>query len=475
MTSTDLAAATIASRNKKFTVCSLIVIILISACVHFYRISYPAMAVFDEAHFATYAADYTIHKAFFDIHPALGKLLYAGAVWISGAHLEETQFILEQYDPLTKEVTDTANGIPYNNFPYVLLRSLSAIAGVLLVLVFYWFLRTIGVGNLGALLGTFFVSLDNALITQTRFILLDGFLWVLALSALIFYFRKPQRPLLAGFLWGLALAVKMSAAVFAGPILVYQFMLFIRKEDPKIREREKKAFFRFLAVGLVVVALVVAINPLLSGFNDQITTLNGIFGFNFKLTTTPSAVFTAPFKNYCGLLLVETLEGLGNYVGALGLQNNGSPWYLWPIKQIPMTYFDGLPDSPLHSGNIILDGNPVVWYASTLAIVFGLIACFWYAKKYARGADDKKSFFILLGGYVLTLLPFIFIVRRSTFLYHYLPSLLFAIGLLAWFIARALKLDDFDTLTKKQTLVMVAICALVFVGFLSAAPGTYGL
>jgi dolichyl-phosphate-mannose--protein O-mannosyl transferase len=451
--------------NKKITICALALIILVSACVHFYRISYPASPVFDEAHFATYAADYTLHKAFFDIHPALGKLLYAGVLWISGAHPAQNQFLVDTYDPATKRINESMNGLPYGDFPYVLLRIFSALAGILLVIIFYLFLRTIGVGNIGALLGTFFLALDNAFIVQTRLILLDGFLWVFALSALIFYFKKPQRPVIAGILWGLSLAVKLSAVVFIAPILIYCIL-----------KREKKGLVSFIVAGLIVLTFIIAINPLFSSVNDQLAVLNSTFGFTIKLSAQSAAGAVALLKNYTGIILVGALEGLGNYVGGGGLQGTiASPWYLWPIKQIPMPYFIGSPGITLFPNSIILDGNPIVWYASTLAIIFGLVLCYRYTKDYLRGAEDKKPFLILLGGYVLTMLPFIFIVHRDTFLYHYLPSLLFAIGLLAWSVAHWLTLDDFDTLTKKQAFLLIGICALVFVGFLSAAPGTYGL
>ncbi|HEY5221384.1 MAG TPA: phospholipid carrier-dependent glycosyltransferase [Candidatus Paceibacterota bacterium] len=451
--------------NKKLTIGALILIVLVSTGVHFYRISYPSAPVFDEAHFATYAVDYTLHKAFFDIHPALGKLLYAGILWISGAHPTQNQFLVEKYDPATKQPDESTTGIPYGDFPYVLLRSFSALVGILLVIVFYFFLRTIGVPNLGALLGTFFLALDNAFIIQTRLILLDGFLWVLALSALIFYFRKPQRPVLAGILWGLALGVKLSAVVFIGPIIIYYLL-----------KREKKALITFISVGLVVLLLIIAINSLFSSLNDQIATLNSMFGFSIKLSTQATTTFATSLKNYFGITLVETLQGFGNYIGGGGVQNTfTSPWYLWPLKQIRMPYFIGSPSSALYPKDIILDGNPIVWYPSTLAIIFGLVLCYRYTKDYLRGAEYKKGFLILLSGYVLSMLPFILIVHRDTFLYHYLPSLIFGIGLLAWFIAHGLKLDNFDTLTKKQAFVLIGICAVIFIGFLSAAPGTYGL
>ncbi len=59
---------------------ALAVILAIGLGLHLYRVSYPDRPVFDEAHFATYAADYVKDRVFFDIHPPLGKLIYAAFI-----------------------------------------------------------------------------------------------------------------------------------------------------------------------------------------------------------------------------------------------------------------------------------------------------------------------------------------------------------------------------------------------------------
>jgi dolichyl-phosphate-mannose--protein O-mannosyl transferase len=464
-------------RSRRWTVVSLGIILAIGACVHFYRISYPATPVFDEAHFATYAADYSTRHAFFDIHPAVGKLIYAAGLALSGKHPAITQFIVEKYYPRIKILDDHTTGTPYGDFPYLVLRDLSALFGILLPLAFYWFLRKIGIKNLGALFGAFLVTFDNALITQTRLILLDGFLWIFALIALALYFgeqpksrlKPASRWILAGIFFGLALGVKLSAIVFIGPVLIdYLLNRFVTKEKTDYGFL-KKRLFTFVVAGFATLALIFGINPAFFPLNGQIRALDTTLGYDIKPLAT-TATFSKKAEVYLSLALVESLSALPNYV--FGEPNTiQSPWYVWPAKQIPMIYFQGKLGNALFLKNVVFDGNPVIWYGSTLAIIFGfaLLQRFWNEK------NKYRTFFILLGSDIITLLPFIFIVHRSTFLYHYLPSLFFAVGLLAWLASYFLKLDDFETLTKKQGAILFVICIAVLAGFLFVAPGTYGL
>ncbi len=459
-------------KNKVFTVIALSIILAISAGAHFYRIDYPAAPVFDEAHFATYAADYTTHQAFFDIHPAIGKLLYAAVFMATGKHPAETQFVVETYDHLKKTIDDHGTGAPYGDFPYVPLRDLSAIFGILLPLALYWFLRNIGTKNLGALLATFLAALENALITQTRLILLDGFLWVFALIALALYFSKRPRPVISGIFFGLALGVKLSAIVFAGPILIYCALVRFKNGGiPKVREEKKKmGIFAFMS--FVLLACIMIVNSLLFSLNDQITALNATLGYS--LQHVAAMTWEGKTGAFAKVVLAENMTGMYDYV--TGNQNpNQSPWYLWPAKQTPMIYFKGDAENPFFQNNVVFDGNPITWYASTLAVLLGLALAWKFWRSPSFKPEERRPFFILLGSYLITLAPFAIIVHRSTFLYHYLPSLIFAISLLGWLIAYALKLDDFNTLTKKQGIPLLVICIAVVAGFLFAAPGTYGL
>lgn len=488
------------NRNKILTLCILALIVVLSAALHFWRISYPAKPVFDEVHFATYAADYATHRAYFDIHPPLGKLVYAAVLsFVLPPNFSgNTQFVTTQINKKTNHLDTTDAGLPFGDFPYVPLRAVGAAVGIVLAVVFYKFLRTLGVGNVTSLLGAIFIVLENSLLVDTRLILLNGMYLALGLLALVLYF-SPARipplsawdglpagrqdcgveninhesgrlwPVVAGAVWGLALSVKLIAVVFLGPIIVSYYLARARKDN---YAPEKSAAGKFFVAGIVALILVSSFNLFFFSPSDRIGVL-GTIGFNYKGPTISSAKTSA--LAFIGSSLAEMALSVSNYVE--GPPNElQSSWYFWPAMQIPMPFYYEYAGSRLKE--IVLQGNYVIWFAATFAVVLGIALLYRYLRAHLQresGGDALRPFFILLGGYVGALLPYFTIVRRSTFLYHYFPALVFAVGLLVWFIGRALKLDDFDSLTRRQILWLALIVLMAFGGFLLTAPVTYGL
>ena len=132
--------------SRKLRAIILTGLLLTSFILHIYRISIPSEPVFDEVHFATYAADYLNQQAFFDIHPPLGKLLFAGVLaFFPRGRIENAKFIsfsrLENGGISSKALNDG-----YRDFPYIALRLFSSFVGIALILAFYLFLKAIGIG-----------------------------------------------------------------------------------------------------------------------------------------------------------------------------------------------------------------------------------------------------------------------------------------------------------------------------------------
>lgn len=92
---------------------------------------------------------------FFDIHPPLIKLAFAGV----GSFLN---FAPEQ--------------VAREDVAIVALRLLPAIAGAALVPIVYVIIRQFGLGRRIATFGAMLILLDNALLVQSRFVLMDSIL-----------------------------------------------------------------------------------------------------------------------------------------------------------------------------------------------------------------------------------------------------------------------------------------------------------
>lgn len=135
------------------------VIVLIAFGVRLFRISQPASVVFDEVHFGKFASRYIKSSYFVDVHPPLAKLLITLAGFIFG------------YDG-NFDFKDIAK--PYENVPYVAMRMVPALLGVLTVPLSYLTLRALDCRATTALLAALFITFENGMITQSRHILLDS-------------------------------------------------------------------------------------------------------------------------------------------------------------------------------------------------------------------------------------------------------------------------------------------------------------
>jgi len=430
-------------KEKKLTIITLSCIISLSALLHVYKISTPSSPVFDESHFATYSADYVTGGSFFDIHPPLGKLIYASVLTLFPKEsLADATFITMNRSSDGRKIDYIKNDRQFGTFPYVALRLTSALFGLFLILTFYFFLQSIGLSNVSALLGAFFISLDNALLLDTRLILLNGMYLFFGILALTFYFKKKPSVFWAGVFLGLSLSVKLTGIVFLLPMLIHSYF----------REKHSRKIWLVLAtVGPTILLAVSSSNFFLLSPSARFSLWQKI-GLHLPQTHSALSAFLL------SLSMDFSFSFVGYLVGATYVYFQSS-FYFWPIMYKPIVM----------TKQIVLEGNPVIWFSSTAAVLASAVLFF---KKLP--VKDKNILNILLGGYVSSMLIFL-LIRRATFLYHYYPALLFAIALLAWLISYKLGLKNLEDLRRSQIISLCAIVLLCLTGFYLMAPLTYGV
>ncbi|KAJ3024967.1 UNVERIFIED_CONTAM: hypothetical protein HDU68_007603 [Siphonaria sp. JEL0065] len=154
----------------------LVVVTLLSLLTRMFRIQDPAKVVFDEVHFGKFASYYLRGEYYFDVHPPLGKLLLAAVATFAG------------YDGhyLFDEIGDdyVAHGVPW-----VTMRLFPALCGALIVPFCFLTLKEIGVSWVAAIFGALMLIFDNALITQSRLILLDSMLLLFGVTSIYTWIR----------------------------------------------------------------------------------------------------------------------------------------------------------------------------------------------------------------------------------------------------------------------------------------------
>ncbi|KAL6712435.1 Dolichyl-phosphate-mannose--protein mannosyltransferase 1 [Coniothyrium glycines] len=186
----------------------LLVLTLVAGVVRLFRIAQPSSVVFDEVHFGGFASKYIKGKFFMDVHPPLAKLLITLAGWLGGF---DGNF---DFKDIGKDYLEPG-------VPYVTMRLLPAILGVLTIPTMFLTLKAAGCRTTTAVLGAGLIIFDNALVTQSRLILLDSplviFTAVTALAWTSFMNQHEQGPSKAfqpsWWFWLAATGVGLGATV----------------------------------------------------------------------------------------------------------------------------------------------------------------------------------------------------------------------------------------------------------------------
>lgn len=397
------------------------ILLALSFLFHFAFLGHPNEMVFDEIHFANYAGYYLTNDYYFDIHPPLGKLMIAGFVKFAGSG------------------------------SFFSIRFLPALFGSLFVLVVSWLAFLLTKSKKTALIAGFLVLADNALLIQSRLALLDIFLLFFSVLALCFFFLFLEQKTygrnwfaflsLSAIASGLAMSIKWTGLATTGIIAVV--LVWKMWEQKKQIKKTAITFAIFGILATAVYALPFAVHfGILTEFEQQNFPMKQ-FSYG-KEEIKNSHGFFQKFETINAQMLTANLGSADKNPGA-------SNWFMWPLNQKPLRY----------SQNIYFRGNTTLWL---LVIAFvALTAVGFYKNK--NDFREKRIYFILLLGYFANLLPFVFI-QRTTFLYHYLPALVFGIILTAHWL---------NIFHKKAKPVFVLILAIVAINFLFFLPPSLGL
>lgn len=417
------------------------ILIFLSLFTRFAYFGYPDRVVFDEVHFGKFVSGYYTGEYFFDIHPPLGKLMIAGFAKLFDF---KPEFSFNQIG---------------DNFPdnkYMALRFLPTLAGALLPLVIFLLLLKLNFSPPAAFAGGMFVILENAILVQSKFILMDAFLLLFGFLTFLFYTqyakdKSLKKLFLMGLFGGLTVSIKWTGAAFLGLVFIVEIIDLLKtKKTADIAQ----TFIFFAVLPLLIYFSVFAAHFSLltkSGSGDafmspsfQKTLANNQYADNsdLKKSNIIKKFFELNMEMY---LSNQRLTATHPY---------GSQWYTWPFMVRPIYYW------VKDDARIYLLGNPVIWWASAAAMLF-VIANLW---SHIKNAGKQKLPLILLGGYLINMFPFMGI-KRVMFLYHYLPGLILSIIILVYLIDQS----------KQKKKIFFALIALAAISFVYFAPLTYGL
>lgn len=426
----------------------IIILLSLGLLTRFLFFGHPNETVFDEVHFGKFISGYYTGEYFFDIHPPLGKLAIAGFAKIFDF---QPGFAFAEI------------GNKYPDKQYQILRFLPSLTGALLPSVIFLLALEMGLAPIYAFTAGLLIVFDNAILTQSRYILMDAFLLLVGFLALLFYFHYQKSKnenrkslILFGLFSGLAISIKWTGAGFLALPVMFQFFLTIKEMKYKKVVQllypvviAFAVYFFFFAVHLYVLDRSGPGDAFMSqGFQK---TLAG--NINQKNNDAKASNLFQKFTE-----LNTEMYKANQRLNAE--HPYSSPWYSWPLMIRPIYYWVN------DNARIYLIGNPIIWWLAGISILYSIIL---RLNEKLIGKKEKINrneplFYFLLGGYIINLLPFIG-VKRVMFLYHYFIALIFSIFILAYILNGQ----------KASWKIVVAIMALVLASFIYFAPLNYGL
>lgn len=431
----------------------VIIILLLSALLRIPFLNHPDRTVFDETFYTNFATHIVHQEPFFDIHPPLARIIFAGiasnsSLLLSGVPLETNK--------------------QFGDFPYTTLRLFIALIGTLLPLLLYLTGRLLKYSPREAGVLALFAVFDNALVIYSRLILPDTLLLFLnflgfaaALAAVQVVNQKKYQVLLillSGIAIGLAIAIKWTALAML-PIIWIVFLF----------ARMYRAIF---TTGVLVV-------------------LSYFFVFVFYFTHFPEGGRVDPALYYYNNSIIAGMtfpkgthiKDIVDYLPQIHermLHANDDPniaTYAAPAEG-PLSWLttNALPFWISDNGKmrITLQGNTYLWFLILFMIMFELGWIVTQGRIKKTWPIDKTETILLLG-YIVNYVPF-FLIDRPMYLYHYFTAFIFLLLLLPRVTPRII--DCIHHITHDRMFakaIMYYGILLVFINFFLAARTTYGL
>ena len=429
---------------------ALLFIVVLSFFTYVYNFSNPQALFWDENYHIASAQKYLNGVFFMEPHPPLGKLFIALGEKILDRNELDDQFI----------TTDYAQNPPagfsftgYRLFP-VLFAWWTA---PLIFCIFFLLTRR----TLWSLLFSFLYIFDNALIVHQRSAMLEStllfFSALLIVAFLLLFEWKDDRRRFAwaAILFGASFACVLTTKAFGLlfilllPLLLLHFW------------KRRDLILRFLLFAVPAFLLLYAgiwhIHFSL-GSTIQPTLPDGGY---YQASPAYKAVLTA-HKNRSPLafplMLRDSLNFVSHYqrgVPRLDLckkDENGSPWFLWPVGSRSISYRWETPDGNAYR-YLYLQSNPVGWFLGLSGVLLSLL---W-------------TFVILYVSYMAAVSQ----ITRVMYLYHYFLPLLFSFFLFALAFEEIRRIGRWQLTEERKTALLLGLSLLVFVSFQVYRPLTY--
>lgn len=458
------------TRSLKGYAIGLLVILLLSAGLRFWGLERFNTLVFDEVYYAKFANNYLTSTPFFDGHPPLSKYIIAVSIWLA-----------EQLH-LGPNVGNELAGSFRTTWSY---RWSAALTGSFIPIIVAELARQVSQNQRLALLVGGFMALDGLFLVESRYALNNVYLVLFGLlGQLCFVFAartlapRAHPPVsaigrclafwgwlsISGISFAAAAAIKWNGlwfllGAYGCWVIGWLYRLYRqpqratstpaaqsrrRQPSPPQASPPRSLFWQFGQIHPIAMILCLGILPFLV----------------YALIWLPHLQLNRD-ATFWGLQQ-QILTYHQNVKSGKDVHPYCSGWWSWLWMQQPIAYFyqvgiDPTRALPLNGAikptgavyAVHAMGNPVLWWASTVAtggLLLTTIGTFWQRlltwlnlaaprRRIMAAADFGFASYVLVN-YLANLLPWTR-VTRCIFLYHYMGASVFSMMALAWWCDRA--------------------------------------
>lgn len=439
-----------------------LLVVFLSFFTHFLRYSYPAKVYWDENYHIASAQKYLNGVFFMEQHPPLGKLLIAAGEHLLQPNERTDQFIATDY---AVDFDDDFSFAGYRLFPALLGWWTAPLLFLVLVLA----IRHALFAFLFSLLYVF----DNALIVHNRGAMLEGpLLFFTALSVLAFLllreFKDNHRLFAAAsVIFGVALAAAITTKLLALVLilLVPAFAVILIPDWRKVIRFGALFFLGFFAMFLTVwqihFALGQRVVPQLAG--------NGYYkasqpyqeaiaqGRGGSLASLPTMLGDS--------LVYATIYNKGApRLDFCKADENGSPWYLWPLGARAINYRWETADGRNYR-YLYLQSNPIVWLCAFAGVLLGgalLVGSVVFDLR--AGLHNRYLLFTFTGLYIAYMIA-VGQIGRVMYLYHYFIPLFLSFIILAIAFMEIPRIGRLRMTERVRTAFLLIFAASIYVAY----------
>ena len=368
----------------------LFLIIAISFGLKFHRLEFPQSYYFDEVYFAFTAQEMAKgNKSAWQV-PEVEAPKDLAYEWT--------------HPPLGKEISSLGILIfGDNTFGWRFFQAFFGVLGTLFIFLLGRNLFNNGVGLIAALLYTF----ESFIFVLSRITMVDIFManFVLLASLFVVKYAKSRKTiflLLTGLFCGASISIKWSGVYIAEFLagvsffLIYYFEVYSSDSEGSSYVSALLKIFPRMIIAFVLIPLIIYVATYIPFFyfgnsiGDFINLQGQMFGYHGGVTETH------PYQ---------------------------SQWWMWPllIKTVYM-HFENLDGQYAH---IYALGNPFIWWTGCLFLIAGVVQVI---------RKESPALIFTVVSVFAYWLPWALSPRKVTFLYHFLPALLFVIIIIAYFL-----------------------------------------